>query len=363
MNFLKNSKWFAALIYICLAGLGIWIYSNILFVFRPLEAIFSSVFLPVLISIFLFYIFLPIFKLLKKRMNRSIAVFLTILLILFVGYLVVQIIGPALINEVARFTNQIPTIISRVTENIDHTFLEKLIHPLLDTIDLNQMSYFAGHMITGATNSVSSILSFVSHSAIIAFTIPLLLVYMFKDGDRIPRLLAVRVPKKYQRLVLQLCEDFHQSASAYIGGKLIVCCYIGVSSYLLFRLIGLPNALLLGLICGIADIIPYFGPFIGAAPAFLFAMSQDMKTALILVIGITILQFGESYLVSPFVMKKVLHIHPIIAVFLLLIAGNLLGLLGMIIALPVYAIVKSMSGTLLRFKKEKNSTNYRKEIN
>ena len=114
------------------------------------------------------------------------------------------------------------------------------------------------------------------------------------------------------------------------------------------------NALLLGLICGVLDIIPYFGPFIGAAPAFLFALSQDMKTAVLLVIGITIIQFGESYVVSPIVMNKVLHIHPIIAVFLLLIAGNLLGFVGMIVALPVYSIVMAMAGTLTRYYQQQN---------
>ena len=97
-----------------------------------------------------------------------------------------------------------------------------------------------------------------------------------------------------------------------------------------------------------------FGPFIGAAPAFLFALSQDMKTAVLLVIGITIIQFGESYVVSPIVMNKVLHIHPIIAVFLLLIAGNLLGFVGMIVALPVYSIVMAMAGTLTRYYQQQN---------
>ncbi len=71
-----------------------------------------------------------------------------------------------------------------------------------------------------------------------------------------------------------------------------------------FSLLGLQNALLLGLICGVLDIIPYFGPFIGAAPAFLFALSLDIRTAILLVVGITIIQLGESYLVSPLVMNK-----------------------------------------------------------
>ena len=207
--------------------------------------------------------------------------------------------------------------------------------------------------ITGATNSLTSLISIVSHSAIVLFTIPLLLVYMFKDGEKVPDFLANKTPKKYQGLMRQLCSDFHQAASAYIGGKLLVCSYVAVSSYLIFSLLGLQNALLLGLICGVLDIIPYFGPFIGAAPAFLFALSLDIRTAILLVVGITIIQLGESYLVSPLVMNKVLHIHPIIAVFLLLIAGNLLGFVGMIVALPVYSIIMAMSGTLLRFFQER----------
>ncbi len=71
MEFLKKSKIFAGLVIVCLLGIAVWIYSNILFVFRPLEAIFSSVFLPVLISIFIFYIFLPFFNWVKKERKRK----------------------------------------------------------------------------------------------------------------------------------------------------------------------------------------------------------------------------------------------------------------------------------------------------
>jgi predicted PurR-regulated permease PerM len=354
LDLLKKSKLFATLVFICLIGLGIWIYSNILFVFRPLEAIFASVFLPVLVSIFIFYIFLPFFNFVKKRShNQQLALYVTLLLLLFSTYLIIQVIGPALLNEMTRFVNQVPDIINRIMNNIDHTYVEELFGPLLDTVDINQISRFAVQFISGATNSLTSLVSIVSHSTIILFTIPLLLVYMFKDGHKVPELLATKTPKKYRSLVLQLCQDFHQAASAYISGKLLVCLYVGVSSYVVFTFLGLQNALLLGLICGVLDIIPYFGPFIGAAPAFLFALSQDMKIAVLLVIGITIIQLGESYVVSPIVMNKVLHIHPIIAVFLLLIAGNLLGFVGMIIALPVYLILMAMAKTLIHFYQQK----------
>ncbi|MDB1703682.1 AI-2E family transporter, partial [Enterococcus casseliflavus] len=179
MEFLKKSKIFAGLVIVCLLGIAVWIYSNILFVFRPLEAIFSSVFLPVLISIFIFYIFLPFFNWVKRRTKKkSIALYATLLLIVFAAYLIIQVIGPALAYEMGRFINQIPVIINLVIDNIDHSYLEELFGPFIDSIDISQASNFALQFITGATNSLTSLISIVSHSAIVLFTIPLLLVYM-----------------------------------------------------------------------------------------------------------------------------------------------------------------------------------------
>lgn len=196
MEFLKKSKIFAGLVIVCLLGIAVWIYSNILFVFRPLEAIFSSVFLPVLISIFIFYIFLPFFNWVKRRTKKkSIALYATLLLIVFAAYLIIQVIGPALAYEMGRFINQIPVIINLVIDNIDHSYLEELFGPFIDSIDISQASNFALQFITGATNSLTSLISIVSHSAIVLFTIPLLLVYMFKDGEKVPDFLAKKTPK------------------------------------------------------------------------------------------------------------------------------------------------------------------------
>lgn len=170
----------------------------------------------------------------KKNEKKSIALYSTLLLIVFAAYLIVQVIGPALAYEMGRFINQIPIIINLVIDTIDHSYLEELFGPFIDSIDISQASNFALQFITGATNSLTSLISIVSHSAIVLFTIPLLLVYMFKDGEKVPDFLASKTPKNYQGLMRQLCSDFHQAASAYIGGKLLVCSYVAVSSYLIF---------------------------------------------------------------------------------------------------------------------------------
>ncbi|PTO39630.1 AI-2E family transporter [Enterococcus mundtii] len=358
MTFLKRSKLFATLVLLSLTGITIFIFSKITFIFRPLEAIMASIFLPILISVFLFYIFLPIYnQLLKYIKSRTLAVTLMMLLILLTVYLIVQVVLPIIILEISKFIGQVPQILYVLAENLDGSLLEERLLPFIDTLELNQLTRFVLQFVSGATSSLVNVFEIVSRSAIILFTIPLLLIYMFKDGDRIPAILTRYTPKKFHQLVRDWCHDFHLAASTYISGKLLVCTYVGVGSYLVFKVLGLPNALLLALICGLMDIIPYFGPFIGAAPALLYALSQDVKTALLLVAFITLIQFGESYLVSPLVMNKMIHIHPIATVFLLLVAGNLFGLLGMILVLPTYTIIREMIRSFLRFKNTADTAN------
>ncbi|MCA5014173.1 MULTISPECIES: AI-2E family transporter [unclassified Enterococcus] len=353
MDLLKKSKMVAILAVLILIGTTIFIFSKVAFIFRPLEAIVSSILLPILISVFIFYIFLPIFKQLERiTKRRNLSVFLIVLLILSVVFIGIQVVMPMIITEIGKFVAQIPTIIYSISQLVESSVLEEKVTPLLESLDLNQMGRVIIQVISGARSSLSGIVEVISHSAIIIFTIPLLLVYMFKDGEKIPSKLQEITPEDYQQLVKDWCRDFHNAASTYISGKMMVCAYVGVSSYLVFKILGLPNALLLGLICGLMDIVPYFGPFIGVIPALLYALSQDLKTAILLILFITAIQFGESYLVSPIVMNKVSKIHPIIAVFLLLIAGNLLGFLGMIVALPMYTIIRGMVRTFIDFRKK-----------
>ncbi|GGC90848.1 AI-2E family transporter [Enterococcus wangshanyuanii] len=351
MEFLKTSKIVAVLTILSLVGITILIFSKIAFIFRPLEAVLSSILLPILISVFIFYIFLPAFKQLERMTKRrNLSVFLILALILSVIFIVIQVVLPMIIVEIGKFVGQIPAVVYSISELVESSVLEDKLAPMLESLDLNQLGRVIIQVISGARSSLSGIVEVISHSAIIIFTIPLLLVYMFKDGEKIPSALERFSPAPYRQLVKDWCGDFHNAASTYISGKMLVCTYVAISSSLIFTILGLPNALLLGLICGLMDIIPYFGPFIGVIPALLYALSQDLKTALLLVLLITAVQFGESYLVSPIVMNKVSKIHPIIAVFLLLIVGNLLGLLGMIVALPVYTIIRGMLQTFLRFR-------------
>lgn len=306
--------------------------------------------MPLIIAVFLYYIFLPLFEMIEKRTHKkNLAVLVTFIMIIVIVLAIVSFLIPRLIAASVGFAYQIPVIIEKLVDAVDQSALDNVLEPFLDRVDFGQISSMIFNFFTGATASVTNVISIISHSAVTLFTVPLLVFYMYKQGDALPNVLANVFLKRYKDLVLDLCQDFNISASAYVSGQLLVCLYVGILSTILFMVMGLPNALLLGVICGVMDLIPYFGPFLGAAPAFFVALSMDFNLALLLVIFITIIQFGESYLVSPLVMKSVMHIHPIIVVFLLLAAGNLMGILGMIIALPVFAIIRAMGKTVWQF--------------
>lgn len=346
MKFLKDSKIFAGLVFLILIGVAIYVYYSVSFIFVPIEAFLASLFTPILISSFLFYIFLPVHKFLQAKI-KSEALGLAILSIFIVGiiYLLFSLVIPSLVSEISSLIGYIPQVTNVLTELVENFMVsnqvtnQSILQGLYD-FDIS-ISNVLSQLASGLTMGVTSFISVITRSAVVMFTVPVILFFLYKDGEKFPDLILKIVPKRLKAMTSEMLSAAHENASSYIGGKLIVCLYVGFASYLIFVFLGIPNALLLGVLCGLFDFIPYFGPFLGAIPAFLIALTQSVSSAIILVIFITIVQLGESYLVSPFVMGKSLHMHPILVVFLLLFSHSLFGLIGMVLALPVYAILRS----------------------
>src|SRR5690606_13877623 len=109
---------------------------------------------------------------------------------------------------------------------------------------------------------------------------------------------------------------------------------------IIFKWIDVPYALLLSILLGLTNIIPYFGPIIGAIPAVIIAYASSPSLAIYVVITIFAVQVIEGNLLSPYIMGKNIKIHPIAIIFVLLLGGELFGILGMILAVPVLAILK-----------------------
>ena len=346
MNKLKESRLFFWTIELLAFATLIFVSTKIGFLFEPIGTFVSTLFAPVLVAGFLYYIMNPLIKFLEnrlkiKRIGGILLVFI-VLIVLFV-LLVVNLI-PNLLEQLTQLIQNFPAMMKEGQKQFN-LLVER---PELKNIDLqkylNELNLSTSKFITGAfsgvTDSLLSIIGIVSSVTIVVITVPIVLFYMFKDGEKFPKAVQRFVPLKYKEEVGSLLTDVDHTLSSFISGQAIVCLYVAVCTSLGYWAIGLPYALLLGVIAGAMDIIPYLGPWLGVTPAILIAFTRSPFEALLVAIIVIVTQIGESNIVYPLVMGKSLDMHPLTIVFILLVAGNLAGLIGMILGIPLYAVLK-----------------------
>lgn len=349
MNFLKNSKLFYVLIIGIAIGALIAVYNNISFIFEPIRALLNSVFIPVIIAVFIYYIFLPIYRLVQKFIKREIlSIMLIFIFIIAILYFIFASLLPNLLSQVQSLFTMIPNFVEdilifseeflieyNISTNQLYNFLEEI------GLSLSNMVSLAQNLLSHLTSSVGSFISGSIRFLIALFTFPIVLFFLFKDGNKVSGNITKWVPNRYKNLIKDVLNTIHYSAEQYIGGRMLIITFVGISSYLAFLILGLPNALLLGLFCGILDIIPHFGPWIGGAPAFFIALTLSPWKALLVILLLFIIQQLESNLFTPIVMGRTLEMHPVTTVLLVLFANELFGILGAIFIIPVYAILKN----------------------
>lgn len=354
LNRLKNSRlMFWSLELLILAAL-VWTCTKISFLFSPIGIFISTLFVPIIISGFLFYLFNPVIKFLMKvkikkfGISRTGAVailflFLAIVLVALVGYLI-----PRLMTQLGQLVTNIPGYAKAVTDSSTDTFNHLNNYAWFKEIDFNSylkqfensMGTYFQSIATNLTNSIGSMIGVATTVTIVALTVPVMLFYMLKDGHKLVPTLKKLVPEKHGDELVELLGRMGDTISAYIGGQAIECLFVGVFTAIGYSIIGMPYILLLGVMAGLANVIPYIGPYIGIFPALIIAVTQSTQMIVFVIIVVLIVQQIDGNFVYPNVIGKSLNIHPLTIIVLLLVAGNIAGLPGMILGIPLYAVIK-----------------------
>jgi len=201
------------------------------------------------------------------------------------------------------------------------------------------------------TASVGKILGVVTNITLALITVPFILFYMLKDGHRFPETVVKVLPQSYRHEGLTIFKDLYETLATYIQGQVIVSLFVGLGCYIGYTIIGLEYALLLGIIVAITNIIPYVGPFIGAAPAVIIGLIDSPMKAALVAIVVTVVQQIDGNLLSPLIIGKRLNTHPLTIILLLIGAGSFGGILGMILAVPAYAVLKAVTLHVVRLIK------------
>lgn len=318
---------------------------------------------PLFIGIAVAWLFDPFVKKLKKKgIKRSLGA--TIAYIIFIAILTIIIgsIIPILIEQINDFAKSLPSIFDSIKNWINDIFDKLNNIEGLDAMSMKDEVYKKVEKIgIGLTSSLPELLintvkSFFS--GIGTFLIGLIIgFYLLVGFDNANELMITWLPKRMQNDARDLLNEVNTSFRRFIKGAFYDCSLVFVVTSIGFMLVGLKGALLFGLFCGITNVIPYAGPYIGGIPAVIVGFSQGPLTGLLTLLVIFVVQFLEGNLLQPVIMSKTTKLHPVTIMVGLLIFGHFFGIVGMVLSTPIIAAIKII---IIYFIEKYELLNYQK---
>ncbi|WP_209122859.1 AI-2E family transporter [Alkalihalobacillus sp. BA299] len=337
----KGIQWIIKLSIAILVLLLIYIFLQLSPLWLPVIKVLSRVAIPLLIAAIITYLLHPVIENAHAYgVPRPIAV-LIIYLLFFGGlaYLVTTAF-PYVIKQLRELIENLPLIIQQIQEwsNV----FERQISALPEGMQNQLADWITG--LEGRAESIGeSILAAIGSilsSFIYFIVIPFLVFYLLKDYQLIEKVAWYVTPKKWRKEGVAFIRDVDQSLGNYIRGQILVSMCVGIIAMVGLWLIGVPYPIILGLFIGMTDIIPYFGAFLGAFPAAIVAALHSWQMLLFTVLLIFILQQIEGNILSPVIVGKSVHLHPILIMVALLIGVETAGVLGLVLAVPILSVVK-----------------------
>lgn len=286
-------------------------------------------------------------RLLSHAMPRSLAILISFVIVLAAAILALIGIVPVLTEQLAALVEAIPGIAERIEARLP-TLLQPLAEQGLLPISVDQflanlksdllsaVADFGHRVLGGVTPFVAGTIG----ALVTVFGIIFITVYLLADARQLHRGILRAAPGRYRRDVRDLWNAFSFTLSRYLGGLMISLAVQGALSALALYFLGVPYAVLLGAWVSLTALIPYLGAWIGGVPAVLLALSISPTTAVLTVILFVIIQQLEGNLLTPRIQGQAVRVHPILILLAVIAGGELAGLLGIVFAVPVVAVLR-----------------------
>ena len=329
---------------IALIALGVFLigYMNIL----PIMGTVLKVMSPFFIGFILAWLLNPMVnRLTNKGMRRWLAVAVVYLCVAIAIYLFCLLVIPSLVSQMNEFAKQIPDYITKATNWINNFFnkLNKTSGINMDGIKENFMNYLNGlgnnvgndlpnHLISIIQSTVSGVGRFLV-GYIIGF-------YLSFNFNNVNKLIMNVIPKRFKDDFSKLIGSISEVLYKFVNGTILLSLLLFVCSYIGFLLIGLNAPVLFALFCAVTNIIPYIGPYIGAVPAIAVGFSQSPLTGVLVAVFIIVTQTIDGNILNPIVIGKKMDLHPVTIIISLLIFEHFFGIMGMVVATPIVAVLK-----------------------
>lgn len=302
---------------------------------------------PFFITVLLVYIVKPLSdRLTAKRIPVSISILIVYLFMLALLAAISIYLVPELAANIRELMETLPQFISSY---------ESLFNDLLSIINSSNWSeQVKSAIFDQIANTADQAQAFLVRlledglklivdmaRIIVDLTIALVLTYYtIKDGEKFKEYTLLLLPRRWRNGMTGACKEINRILAGFIQGQLMIAFIVGIMETIGLMIVGMRYPLVLGMIGGLANIIPYFGPYIGAVPALAIALTiSPMKAVWTVVVFLAVQQIDNNF-ISPKMIEGKLGLHPVATIFAVLAGGEFFGIMGMLLAVPVMAILR-----------------------
>ncbi len=304
-----------------------------------------GIILPLFIGLLVAWLFEPLIKKLeKKNLSRLLSTIIVYISFIFILVLLLVLVVPEFVSQLKELIGQAPILLSKMND-----FVTNMFKNVGNTeIDINSIKTQITTSIEGivnnlTTNSLSSVVNAVTKFISEGFSVVLGLLigfYLSLSFNKVGSGISAFIPFKHKSELKTLFDELNVMARDYVSGTLFTSLIVAFLTFLGFVIAGVGSPLLFAIFCGVTNIIPYFGPYIGGIPVVIVGFSVSPLCGIICLVTIILVQFIEGNIIHPLIVGKAVDIHPVVILIGLLVFEHFWGILGMIIAAPIMGALK-----------------------
>lgn len=266
----------------------------------------------------------------KRRIPRGLSVLIVYTLLLALASVIVIVLIPIVIEQSGALIENL----SASSANLIDSFVQfRERHQFLENVT-SGLESFQQSLTTSASSVFTTVKGFFGGLAALMIVL-VLTFYMVVEENSMRRYFKTFAPAEYQPFLNQLLKKMQDRIGAWLRGQLILGLVIGLAVYVGLKLLGVPYALLLALMAGLFEIVPYVGPILSLIPAAIIGFAQSVVLGLAVVVLYLIIQQIENNVLVPKIMQKVTGLNPILSIAALLVGIKVGGVVGAILAIPL----------------------------
>ncbi len=340
--FLKDrvERWFRVTAPIVTMILLVLLY-NMLSQKHMIRTIISTLY-PFLFSFLIAWLLNPmVFSISKKlKVQRWLATLIVVIMIVGIIVLMIMWFVPQLTSQFSFLSSYLPSIIPNISDNLEgfaNTLNIDFNNSYVQSIEKEVSGVVSAAFSSGVSliSSSVSIVGGVVSTIFIGLMMLMAAVYILIDFDKLVVGIDKVVPKRMKEDFRFLKTEVNRVVVGYLRGLIIETIIVGALAYVAFLIVGIEGALLFGVIIGFTNIIPYFGPYIGAIPVSLFALTDSIQSFVIVAVIVIVVQQIDGIIIKPKVFGKTTDVHPSISIIAIILFGKIFGFIGVVFAIPI----------------------------